>query len=86
MSKASCARYYQKKTKKRFKKSFLKGIKALLKKKTESKNMGANDINISQKLKNKGYLGIEKDIRKCKKIKRLMFYSKRFFFNKQPPL
>ena len=54
MSKASCARYYQTKKLRKDSKSFLKGIKALLKKKTESKNMGANDINISQKLKNKG--------------------------------
>lgn len=48
MSKDSCARYYQKtpqKQRKDSKKRFLKGIKTLLKKKkTESEDMGANDM------------------------------------------
>ena len=38
-----------------------------MKKKTKTENMVVNDINISQKMKNKTYLSIEKDIMKCKK-------------------
>ena len=37
-------------------------------KKIENNNMIANDIRISQKLKNKCLLSIEKDVLKCKKI------------------
>ena len=61
-------KYYQK-AKRRFKKSPLKDIKILLKKKKiKSNNKTANDIRISRKMKNKGWLSIEKNIMKCKKI------------------
>ena len=48
----------------------MKDIKILLqKKKTKSENMVANDVRISQKLKNNCYLSIEKVITKCETIK-----------------
>ena len=66
MSKDLSGRYYQKKKKK----SPMKDIKILLqKKKTKSENMVANDVRISQKLKNNCYLSIEKGITKCETIK-----------------
>ena len=37
--------------------------------KIKIENVVLNDTKISQKLKSKGYLSIEKDIMKCKKIK-----------------
>ena len=55
-------------------KSPVKGIKILMKKKND--NMAMNDIRISQKLKNKGWLSIEKEIMKCEKIK---IYCKQLF-------
>ena len=61
-----------KKNKKKIKKSLMKGIKMLLKKKrTKSENMAVNDIRISQKTKSKNHLGIEKNIMKCKKNKKI---------------
>ena len=71
------ARYY-KKTKKKFTKSLVKDIKILLKKKTKNKNMVVNNknknmvvnnIKISQKMKNKNYLSVGRDIMKCRKTK-----------------
>ena len=57
MFKEALASYYKnkkKKTKKRLKKSPVKGIKIFLKKeKTESKNLVVNTIKIHQKTKNK---------------------------------
>ena len=48
----------------------MKDIKILLqKKKTKSENMVANDVRISQKLKNNCHLSIEKVITKCETIK-----------------
>lgn len=42
----------------------VKGIKMFLKmRKTESNNMVAKDIKISQEMKNKSYLSIEKNIK-----------------------
>ena len=50
----------------------MKNIKMLLKKKrTKSENMAVNDIRISQKTKSKNHLGIEKNIMKCKKNKKI---------------
>ena len=58
-------------------------MKILLKKKTKSENMVMNDIKISQKLKNKGQLSIEKDIMKCKTITaRLLIKASVFLFIK----
>ena len=54
MPKDFSAKYYEK-TKKRFKKSLVKGIKILLKKKKiKIENIVANDIRISQKINSKG--------------------------------
>ena len=67
MSTNSSAKYYQKKTKKGFKK-IAKGIRIFLKKKKiKSGNMVADDIKISQKMKNKGYLSIEKILQDMEK-------------------
>ena len=50
----------------------MKDIKMLLKKKrTKSENMAVNDIRISPKTKSKNHLGIEKNIMKCKKNKKI---------------
>ena len=50
----------------------MKDIKMLLKKKrTKGENMAVNDIRISQKTKSKNHLGIEKNIMKCKKNKKI---------------
>ena len=54
MSIEASTKYY-KKAKKRFKKSLVKDMKILpKKKKTKSENMAVNNIRISQKIKNKG--------------------------------
>ena len=43
----------------------VKGIKFLpKKKKTKNENMAVNDIRISQRMKNKGYMSIEKYIKR----------------------
>ena len=58
-----------KKQRKDLKKNLIKDTKILLKmEKIKIENVVLNDIRISQKLKSKGYLSIEKDIMKCKKI------------------
>ena len=72
MSKDSSTRYYQR-DKERIQKSLVKGIKiSLKKKKTENENMVANNRKISQKLKSKNWLSIEKCIMRCETIKRLI--------------
>ena len=48
-------------------------------KKTKSKNMVKNTIKISQKIKNKSQLSIEKDIMKCKKIKERVWFVSFWF-------
>ena len=69
MSREASAKNDEKKQKK---KSLMKDIKMLLKKKrTKSENMAVNDIRISQKTKSKNHLGIEKNIMKCKKNKKI---------------
>ena len=61
MYKNSSAKYYQKKTKKSFRKKLMKAIKIFLKKrKAKSNKMVANDLKISQERKNKGQLSMEK--------------------------
>ena len=56
------------KTPEMIKKSLMKGIKNFQKKKKiKRENMVMNKIKVSQKMKNKSQLSIEKDIRKCKK-------------------
>ena len=68
MSRESSARYYQKNDENIFK-SLVIGTKIFLKtEKTKNKNMVVNDIKIAQKMTNKSYLSIGKDITKCKKI------------------
>ena len=48
----------------------LRGTKIILENKSaKDENVVINDIKISQRLKNKSYLGIEKDITKSEKIK-----------------
>ena len=60
MSKDSSAKYYQN-NKERLQKNLVKGIKVFLKKKKKkSNNMVVNDVKIYQKMKNKGFLSIEK--------------------------
>ena len=50
----SCAKYYKKKQRISSKKSLFKGIKIFLKKgKEKNKNMVANDVTVSEKMKNK---------------------------------
>ena len=62
----------KKNKKKKIKKKYQKRYKKLLKKKrTKSENMAVNDIRISQKTKSKNHLGIEKNIMKCKKNKKI---------------
>ena len=72
MSREASAKNDEKKQNKKIKKSLMKDIKMLLKKKrTKSENMAVNDIRISQKTKSKNHLGIEKNIMKCKKNKKI---------------
>ena len=64
ISRDSSARYYQR-DKEKIQKSLVKEIKVLQKKKkSKNKKMVVSNIGISQKLKNKDYLSIEKDITK----------------------
>ena len=68
MSKDLSARYYQKKKKKGFNKKAVKSIKNFPKKgKTKSKNMVAKNIKTFLKMKNKGWLNIEKVLQNVKK-------------------
>ena len=54
-----------KKPKKGFKKSLLKSIKIVLKKKkTKNQNIVVSNIRIYQKMKNQSYLSIEKNVTK----------------------
>ena len=60
----------------------------LKQKKTKSKNMGANVIEISEKMKNKKFLNMEKNMR-CQKVKicykqrltEVLYYSKALTFS-----
>ena len=62
MSKNLSAKYYQE-NKERLQKKFVKDIKILpRKKKKKDNNMVVTSTKISQKMKNKGLLSIEKDI------------------------
>ena len=62
--------YNQKNNKKGFKKQFMEDIKIFLKKKkTKSNNIVMRNIKIPQKMENKGWLGIEKNIIKYVKTK-----------------
>ena len=54
MSKGSSARYYQKKTKKKFKKSFVKDKYYCRRKKAKSEKIVRKDIRTSQKMQNRG--------------------------------
>ena len=60
MSKNLSAKYYQE-NKERLQKKLVKNIKIFLKKK-KSNNMVVNVIKISQKMKNKSLLSIEKNV------------------------
>ena len=63
MSKNLSAKYYQE-NKERLQRKIMKDIKIFLKKKKQkSGNMVVNITKISQKMKNKSLLSIEKDIR-----------------------
>ena len=61
MSKNSSAKYYQD-NKERLQKKLVKDIKVFLKKKKKKNNMVVKDEKISQKIKNKSWLSIEKNI------------------------
>ena len=64
MSENSSDKYYQD-NKERLQKKFVKDIIAFLKKKMQKKkcnNMDEKDTKISQKMKNRSWLGIEKNI------------------------
>ena len=61
MSKNSSVKYCQD-NKERLQKKFVKDIKVFLKKKKKKNNMVVKDEKISQKIKNKSWLSIEKNI------------------------
>ena len=61
MSKNSSVKYYQD-NKERLQKKLVKDIKVFLKKKKKKNNMVVKDEKISQKIKNKSWLSIEKNI------------------------
>ena len=62
MSKDSSAKYYQD-NRKRLQKKLVKDIKVFLKRmKNKSNNMVVDDTKIYQKMKNKSWLSIEKNI------------------------
>ena len=68
MSKNLSAKYYQE-NKERLQKKLVKDIKIFLrKKKKKSKNMEVNFTKISQKMKNKDLLSIQKSIKEEQKI------------------
>ena len=68
MSKNLSAKYYQE-NKERLQKKLVKDIKIFLKKKKKKRNnMAINVTKISQKLKNKSLLSIEKNIIKSEKM------------------
>ena len=61
MFKNSSVKYYQD-NKERLQKKLVKDIKVFLKKKKKKNNMVVKDEKISQKIKNKSWLSIEKNI------------------------
>ena len=77
MSRDSSAKHYQH-NKERLQKKLMKDIKVFLKKKKiKSSIMVVNDTKISQKLKNKSLLSIEKNI--IKKASYYYYYKKLLF-------
>ena len=61
MSKTLSAKYYQE-NKERLQKKIVKDIKIFLKKNKKSSNMVANVTKISQTMKSKSFLSVEKNI------------------------